>query len=299
MTITERDKKILAVAGVFAVLLGYWFAILGPKRGQASKAGEKLAAAELRRDTAEARLSQLSSARTSFTSDYAPVLSLGKAIPASVDMPSLLVQLDRAARGTGIDFKSIEAGERAGGAEAPPTGQATPAPEGQAAPEGQPASAPGKAADTAQQNVDQANAGGAQPAGAQSQPAGEAAPAPAGGAQPQGAPGLDSVPLEFSFTGNLSDLADFFHRLKRFVRVANDRVLVRGRLLTIDRFSFKSDPKEFPRLSAEVTATVYLAPESEGTTAGATPQGPQPAPDGSQPASTSPFESPQAATATP
>ena len=39
-------------------------------------------------------------------------MRLGKAIPARVDMPSLLVQLDRAAEGTGIKFTKITQGER-------------------------------------------------------------------------------------------------------------------------------------------------------------------------------------------
>ena len=33
-----------------------------------------------------------------------------------------------------------------------------------------------------------------------------------------GVAGLDSVPLELEFRGGFFDLADFFHRLKRFVR---------------------------------------------------------------------------------
>ncbi len=94
-------------------------------------------------------------------------------------------------------------------------------------------------------------------------------------------PGLDSVPLEFAFSGSFFDLADFFHRMKRFVRVANKDIRVQGRLMTIDRLSFKSD--QFPVITAEVTSTVYLSPKSQGATAGATPQGP--ATDGATPAS--------------
>ena len=40
--------------------------------------------------------------------------------------------------------------------------------------------------------------------------------------------GLDSVPLELEFTGSFFDLADFFHRIKRFVRVANENMVVRA-----------------------------------------------------------------------
>jgi hypothetical protein len=60
--------------------------------------------------------------------------------------------------------------------------------------------------------------------------------------------------------------------MKLFVRVANDRVQVDGRLMKIDGFTF--DSTAFPTITAEVTATVYLAPKTQGATAGATPQGP-------------------------
>jgi len=87
-------------------------------------------------------------------------------------------------------------------------------------------------------------------------------------------PGLETVPLDLELTGNFFNLANLFHRLKRFVRVANDRVVVGGRLITIDSLKFASDPQLFPKLKAEITATVYLSPKAGGTTAGATPQGP-------------------------
>jgi hypothetical protein len=44
--------------------------------------------------------------------------------------------------------------------------------------------------------------------------------------------------------------------------------------VTVDGVNFTSDPTLFPRIKAELTATVYLAPRTEGATAGATPQGP-------------------------
>ena len=81
------------------------------------------------------------------------------------------------------------------------------------------------------------------------------------------------MPLTFKFGGEFFDLADFFHHLKRFVHVANSRINVQGRLITIDSLKFASTT--YPSLEADVTATVYLSPRSEGTTAGATASGPQ------------------------
>jgi hypothetical protein len=62
--------------------------------------------------------------------------------------------------------------------------------------------------------------------------------------------------------------------MKRFVKVVNDDIVVRGRLMTIDNFKWKAEPDQWPFLTAEVHATVYLAPKAEGVSAGATPQGP-------------------------
>jgi len=103
---------------------------------------------------------------------------------------------------------------------------------------------------------------------------GAAAPA-AGGAPAPAAPGLDSVPLDFTFRGRFFDLADFFHRLKRFVHLADGDVVVRGRLMTID--SIKMTVGQKGRIDASIKATVYLAPQAEGVTAGAGPAGPAPA----------------------
>jgi hypothetical protein len=76
--------------------------------------------------------------------------------------------------------------------------------------------------------------------------------------------------------GNFFNLADFFHRVKRFVRVANKDVVVSGRLLTVESVRWASDSEIFPRIRAEVKATIYLSPKAQGTTAGASPAGPAP-----------------------
>jgi hypothetical protein len=100
-----------------------------------------------------------------------------------------------------------------------------------------------------------------------------------------GAPGLETVPLDFEFRGSFFRLADFFHRMKRFVRVVNNQIVIRGRLMTINSFSFDASAG-FPQIKAQVSATVYLAPKAQGVSAGATPQGPASASGGApQPAS--------------
>jgi Tfp pilus assembly protein PilO len=275
MSITDRDRKILLALIPLVAIIGYWFMLLAPKRQDASKVKDQLTQAEQVRDTAQQKASQLSGAKRSFSADYATVIRLGKSIPASVDMPSLLVQLDRAARGTGIKFTDVKAGVRTSAPGAPaPAATGTPGggSSGPTAPGAAPAqSMPGKAAQNTSNAVSSANGtNGANAAAAGSPPAGGTGSTDPAAA---GAPGLETVPLDFEFRGSFFDLADFFHRMKRFVRVVNNRIVIRGRLMTINSFSFDSS-EHFPEIKAQVSATVYLAPKAEGVDGGASPAGP-------------------------
>lgn len=308
MKMSGRDRKILLAIVPLAVILGFWFLALAPKRQEAAKADEDLAKQQQRLATAEQSIQPLESAKANFASDYTQLVRLGKAVPTKVDMPTVIVQLEQAAKGTGITFKRIATGERIPATTPPPAAPGAPAtPQGAAAPGGQSAvSGPGKAAETAGNQVNTANQQsaaneqqtGAQPSGGQDPP-----PAGAGGAAPAGAgaapAGLDRVTLELEFEGHFFRLADFFHDLKRFVRAANNRIEVRGRLLTVESLNFLSDPAIFPRLRAEVGATIYLAPQAQGTTAGATPQGPAPATAPAGGAAPAPAAPNPTATATP
>ena len=272
MTLTDRDKKIALLIVPLALVLGYWFMVLGPKRGEATDLGARLAQAEKKRDGAQSQASQLEGSKNTYAKDYETVVRLGKAIPATLDMPSLIVQLDSAADGTGIRFKKIRAGARnvAPAPPAPTQGGSG----GDAAAGGEKASTDGGKA------TEQANEAAKTSDTANSAAGADAASGTA--AAKSGAPGLDSVPLEFSFTGSFFDLADFFHRTKRFVRVANEKIKVQGRLMTIDGLTFQA--ASFPVIKAEVLATVYLSPKSEGTTAGATSEGPATTPAAGTPA---------------
>jgi type IV pilus assembly protein PilO len=291
---SDRDRKILTAIVPIVVIVAYWFLLLAPKREEAATAADEVAKQEQRRDNARAALSQASTARTGFRGDYTQIVRLGKAIPARVDMPSLLVQLDSAAQGTGIRFTAITTGERSSASTAPPAtaGSTPPAGTGTTPVQagGQSAqSAPGTAAEsannaaaTANQRSAAATQSGVAPGDTQTSTSAREGGLPvgggaaAGGTAEQGAApaGLETVSLDLEFVGDFFRLADFFHSVKRFVRVANADVVVNGRLITIDSVRYTSDPLLFPRLKAELTATVYLSPLAQGVTAGATPQGP-------------------------
>jgi Tfp pilus assembly protein PilO len=259
VSLTDRDRKILLALVPLALIIGYWFLLLSPKREEASKIQDQLSQAQTERDTAVQRVQGLSAAKRDYANDYATVIYLGKSIPSTVDMPSLIVQLDRASRGTGIDFTSIKAGTRSDSSSAAPAASST------------------------------STSTSTPPSGSGATPAANGGGAAAGGGSTTG---LDTVPLDFEFNGSFFDLADFFHRMKRFVRVANDQIVVRGRLMTINSFSFEA-PTGGSSLKATVHASVYLSPKTEGVSGGATPQGPAGAtPSGTQSASSSPSTPP-------
>ena len=94
------------------LLAAFWFLLLAPKREEATSASKQLTEQEQRRDSAQQQLNAAKGAKTDFAADYGEIVRLGKAIPTSVDMPSLLVQLDRAAAGTDLRFTKIATGDR-------------------------------------------------------------------------------------------------------------------------------------------------------------------------------------------
>jgi Tfp pilus assembly protein PilO len=309
VSLSDRDRKIALGIVPIIVLALYWFVFLTPKREAAAKASADLAQQTERRDAARTQAEAARGAQTDFAADYQEIVRLGKAIPAGVDMPSLIVQLNSASEGTGIRFTRIATGERDPAATPPPA----PAPaEGDKPTDagGDTAqSAPGGAVETANntaqsesQAADAASQSGVDPSDTQTStssggglPVGGGAATP-GATQAAANPVLDTVPLELQFVGNFFNLADFFHDVKRFVRVANNNVLVSGRLVTVDGVKLTSDPELFPKITAEITATVYLTPKTQGTTAGATPDGPLPETGAPTPAS-APSSSPTPPTA--
>jgi hypothetical protein len=97
---------------------------------------------------------------------------------------------------------------------------------------------------------------------------------PPPGAQSVGSAGFWVMPLKFSFGGQFSDLSVFFAKLERFVTVTEQQVDVTGRLLRVDSLRVSPQSAGSRRLRAEVGASSYLVPPSQGVTGGASPSGP-------------------------
>ncbi|MGH2918627.1 MAG: hypothetical protein ACRDLS_08540 [Solirubrobacteraceae bacterium] len=102
-----RDRLVLGILAVAGVMAALWFAVLAPKREEASSLGAKVTSAEKRRDAANTKAAEAEKARSSYGRDYATVARLGKATPPQADVPSLVYQLESAARKAKVDFRAV------------------------------------------------------------------------------------------------------------------------------------------------------------------------------------------------
>ncbi len=254
----------LVAAGVLVAVIGaFWVLVLSPKRATVSTIGDQIAQAETRRVTAERNASAAGQARAAYERDYANLARLGKAVPADDDVASLVYQLESVARANGIDFRALKLAGT--GADAAPA--ATPDPAKDATTK----DATTKGATTTDATTKDATATTPTP------PAiAQAAPGAA-----VGTAGLIALPFTFTFDGGYLPMQRVLGAIDRLADADGGALAIRGRLITVDGFALSSSRFGFPKVKALVSATAYIVPATEGVTAGATPQGPAPAPGAS------------------
>lgn len=119
------------------------------------------------------------------------------------------------------------------------------------------------------------------------------APLPPGAAV--GAAGLPTEQFTFTLAGNFFHLADFFNRLQNFVISRDNRLLISGRLMTINAINLSPGSGGFPQITASISATTYIVPAAQGAFGGATPAGPGTAPPANASTSGSSTAAPAAA----
>jgi hypothetical protein len=250
--VTARDRIVLMVVVGAALIAGFWFVVLAPKRDESTKLDAKVAVAQQRLQQAQTVLVRAEKAKRGYESDYATVARLGKAVPKDDNMPSLLYELQSAARGARVDFRTLEiSGATQGGAPPAPTAPAAPSASGAATPQAS------------------QSAAAALPPGAS-----------------VGSAGLPTIPFQFTFRGSYSDMEHLLHEVQRFVSVHGKELRVHGRLLTIDGLALV--PQTFPRVKATITATAYLLPPDGGGSAGSSTQAAGASGSADQPGSSSP-----------
>jgi hypothetical protein len=255
MTLSRNNKIILAVAVAAAVLAGFWFLVLAPKRLEATRLDAKITSKQAEAAQAQQQRVSYEKARASYKANYTKLVSLGKAVPADDDVRSLMVQLDSVAGNTHVGFDKVDVGSGAASV-APST--TTTAPTGTT--------------------------------GATATTAPTLAPAP--GLSPIGTTGVSALPFALSFSGSFFNLSTYFDRLENFVAVRNQHVRAKGRLLRIESIDITPGSTGWPSMTAAVGAASYVIdpiPALGAAPTSTTPgTGTTPAPSATTPAGTTP-----------
>lgn len=102
-----RDRIVAMVVAVVVALAAVWLLAVSPERKQAAKLQSQLATASAQLTAAEGQVASARTAQASYAAAYASIVSLGKAVPASREVPSLVYQLAQASRQRHVDFASI------------------------------------------------------------------------------------------------------------------------------------------------------------------------------------------------
>jgi hypothetical protein len=272
------QRTILFILPLFVAAIGFWLLAIAPKREEASKLEAEATELRAQVDDQEAAAHAAEAARADFPSAYRRLVVLGKATPTDDDTSSLIVQLSRISRDSGVEFSSLQT---SGGGESAP-----------AAPPPAPTQTPADTAAQDEQRVADAEAA-ADPAAAPPAPTEAQASLLPIGAE-IGPAGLPVMKYTLEVSGDFFDLADFLAGVDDMVSTRADGSLgVRGRLITVDGFDLSGSSAETtgataepitaptadpasPTLSATLTLTTFLTPADEGATGGASPTGPAP-----------------------
>jgi hypothetical protein len=244
----SKNMTIVGAVVIVALALLFWTQLLSPKREEAVKLGGQIETVETSLASHRVEVEEAEAARRRFPAQYQRLVVLGKAVPGGDETASLLVQLNGLADRAGVRFNDLELNSEGAGGSA----------EEAAAPPSSPGGTPVSATEVAASLL---------PLGASIGPA-----------------GLAVMPYTLTFEGDFFEIADFIERLDKMVKTQNEKVLVDGRLITVDGFSLSpegegegSAPSSgggSPSLTASFEVTTYLTPPSQGTTAGATPSSP-------------------------
>jgi hypothetical protein len=112
---TARDRLVVMVVAVLALLGAGWVLVVSPERKQAAKLQTEVTAATSQLSAAESQLSNAKAAQARYSAEYAAIVRLGKAVPPGREVPSLVYELARASGKKHVDLASIVYGSSAPG----------------------------------------------------------------------------------------------------------------------------------------------------------------------------------------
>jgi Tfp pilus assembly protein PilO len=115
---TGRDRIVIVVIAALAVVAASWLLFVAPEREKATKLGAEVSTAQSQLSSAEGEVSAARSAEVGYPAEYASLVNLGKAVPTSQEVPSLIVQLAQATNEKNVEFTSITSGGSSSGSSA-------------------------------------------------------------------------------------------------------------------------------------------------------------------------------------
>jgi hypothetical protein len=107
---TTRDRLVLMAVVVLGVLGAGWMLGVSPEREKAAKLDAEVSSAQATLATAQGQLAEAQGAQSHYSTAYASVVKLGKAVPADEEVPSLVYELDQATHQKDVEFTSITTG---------------------------------------------------------------------------------------------------------------------------------------------------------------------------------------------
>jgi Tfp pilus assembly protein PilO len=108
-----RGKEIYIITGLLAVVIAaaWYFFLLSPTRDAIAQADADIATAQTELNAAQQQVARLESYKKSAPQSRAEIVRLGKMLPESEGIPSLIVELTKTASAAGVDLTSIARGE--------------------------------------------------------------------------------------------------------------------------------------------------------------------------------------------
>jgi Tfp pilus assembly protein PilO len=104
---TARDRIVIMLVATAVILAAVWVEVVSPERSEAGKVAAQVGQAQAQLSAAEGQAAGALSARKQYASAYAAIVNLGKAVPTSQEVPSLIDQLTAASNEKDVDFQSI------------------------------------------------------------------------------------------------------------------------------------------------------------------------------------------------
>ena len=117
LQMTGRDRLVLIGVIAIAVVGVVWLMFVSPERKKAGQAAAAVAAAEAQLASAHSELVTARAAQAKYAASYGTIVHLGKAVPTTQEVPSLMYELAQASKQKSVEFASIsssDAGTAAG-----------------------------------------------------------------------------------------------------------------------------------------------------------------------------------------